>query len=206
VDVVGERTPLALFDPGADAGQLAFTRIGDAGRLGLFRVALSGVTGRPVFHLELPTHRGGAALEDYTASLVIQDRIRARQEAIALADSVRIRLRGLGAHQVLHVALMEDDGTTWSAAVSVDSTWSERSLPLTAFTLGSGVLLPEGFPGEWSYWVAPAAGRGASGDGPRLGHLERLQLSLQREEGVAVSPGSYGVEIEAVMLGFGTAH
>jgi hypothetical protein len=98
---------------------------------------------------------------------------------------------------------MEDDGTSWSAAVPVDSTWSEQSVPLAAFTAGRGVLLPQGFPGEWSYWVEPAAGRGGSVDRPRLGRVERLQLSLRREDGVTVTPGSYGVEVESVALGFG---
>ena len=135
---------------------------------------------------------------------------------MAGADALHLRLRGLGPHQVLHVTLMEDDGTSWSAAVSVDTTWSERSLPLTAFTLGRGVLLPEGFPGEWNYWVGPAAGRGVgvgvgvgtggsgSADRPRLDRVERLQLSLRREagEGVTVTPGSYGVEVESIVLGF----
>jgi len=199
---VGTRTPLSLFSPGDDAARLTFSRIGDAGRTGLFRLGLSDATGRPVFHLELPVHRNGEALDDYTASLVVQDRIRARREAIASADAVRIRLRGLGPHQVLHVTLMEDDGTSWTAAVPADSAWSEQSLPLSAFTIGRGVLLPEGFPGEWNYWVGPAAGRGGAADRLRVGHVERLQLSLRREAGVAVTPGSYGVEVESAMIAF----
>jgi len=34
--------------------------------------------------------------------------------------------------------------------------------------------------------------------------VERLQLSLRREagEGVTVTPGSYGVEVESIVLGF----
>ncbi len=203
LDVVGAKTPLRLFTPGADAPRLAFTRIGDAGRRGLFRVALSAVTGQPVFHFELPVTASGWSPADYTASLVIKDRIRARAESIGGADAVHLRLRGLGPHQVLYVTLMEDDGTSWSAAVPVDSTWSEQSVPLAAFTAGRGVLLPQGFPGEWSYWVEPAAGRGGSVDRPRLGRVERLQLSLRREDGVTVTPGSYGVEVESVALGFG---
>jgi hypothetical protein len=203
LDVVGPRTPLTLFDPGADAENLAFSRIGDAGRRGLFGLAFSAVTARPIFHFELPVRRNGEALADYTASLVIKDRIAARQETVAGAGAVRVRLRGLGPHQVLHVTLMEDDGTSWTARLSVDSTWSERVLPLAAFTVGRGVLLPEGFPGEWNYWVGPAEGRGGTDDGPRLDHVERLQLSLRAEPGVAVTPGSYGVEVESVTLGFG---
>ena len=192
--VVGSETPLRLFDPGRDAARLAFTRIGDAGRRGLFHLALSGVTGRLVFHFELPVAANGWRPADYTASLVIRDRIRARQETIDGADELRLRLRGLGPQEVLHVTLMEDDGTSWTAAVPVDSTWSEPSLPLAAFTLGRGVLLPEGFPGEWNYWVGPAEGRGGPGDRPRLDHMERLQLSLR-------APG--GVEVESIVLGFG---
>jgi len=202
VDVVGARTPLRLFTPRADAPRLTFTRIGDAGRRGLFRVGMSPVTGEPVFHLELPVDASGWSPADYTASLVIEDRIRARHEGIAGAEGVRLRLRGLGARQVLHVSLMEDDGTTWSAVVTVDSTWTEQTLPLSAFTAARGVLLPQGFPSDWSYWVGPAAGRGGSADRPRLEHVERLQLSLRREEGVVVKAGAYGVEVEWVVLGF----
>jgi len=200
VDVVGPQTPLRLFDPAADAAQLAFTRLGDAGRRGQFHLALSDVTGQPVFHFELPVNASGAAPADYTASLVIKDRIRARQEAITRGDALRVRLRGLGRRQVLHLTLMEDDGTSWSTAVAVDSTWSEQAIPIAALTLGRGVLLPEGFPGEWNYWVGPAAGRGGSGDGPRLDRVERLQLSLRREQGVQILPGTYGVEVGSIVL------
>jgi hypothetical protein len=200
LDVVGPRTPLTLFDPRGDAALLAFTRIGDAGRRGLFRVGLSAVTGRPVFHFELPVDTGGWSPADYTASLVIKDRIRARRETVGAADGFHVRLRGLGPRQVLHVTLMEDDGTSWSAAVPVDSTWNERDLPLAAFRVARGVLLPQGFPGEWNYWVGPAAGRGGAADRPRLDRLERLQLSLRREEGVGMTAGTYGVEVEWITM------
>ena len=196
-DVVAKTTPLRIFDPGNDAARLAFTRIGDAGRRGLFRVALSQATGQPVFHLELPVDS-----PDYTASLVVKSRVLARHETINDARELRLRLRGLGARQTLHVTLMEDDGTSWTAALQVDSTWSEQVIPLGRFTIGRGVLLPEGFPGEWNYWVGPAAGRGGATDRPRLEHLERLQLSLRRENGVTAKPGTYGVDVESVTLGF----
>ena len=197
------RTPLRLFNPGADAARLAFTRIGDAGRLGLFRVPFSGVTGQPVFHFERPVDAHGWSPEEYTASLVIKDRIGARQETLADADALHVRLRGLGARQILHVTLVEDDGTSWSTAVTADSSWSEQSLPLASFTQSRSVLLPEGCPGEWNYWVGPAAGRSGSADQLRLDRVERLQLSLRREDGVPVATGSYGVVVEWIRLGFG---
>ncbi len=203
LDVVNPGIPLLLFSPRSDAARLTFTRIGDAGRRGLFRMGMSPVTGQPVFHLELPVDRSGWSPADYTASLVIKERIDARRETIGSANAVQLRLRGLGQRQVLHLTLMEDDGTSWSAAAPVDSAWSEPSLPLSVFTAANGVLLPQGFPGEWSYWVPPAAGRGGSGDRPRLDRVERLQLSLRREEGIKASAGSYGVEVEWIALGFG---
>ena len=194
LEVVGERTPVVLFRAAADAGHLVFSRIGDAGRRGLFRVGVSPATGAPVFHLELPVRPGREPIPDYTASLVIKDRVTARGASIARADSIRVLARGLGAHDVLHLTLMEDDGTSWTTAIPVDSTWSEKVVPLSAFTIGRGVLLPEGFPGEWNYWVGPAAGRGAAGDAPRLEHVERIQMSLR--------PGTTGMEVESVVLTF----
>jgi hypothetical protein len=203
LDVVNPGTPLTLFTPRTDAARLNFTRIGDAGRRGLFRLGVSDVTGQPIFHLELPVDTSGWSPADYTASLVIKDRIGSRKEAIAGADALRLRVRGLGARQLLHVMLMEEDGTSWTSAVPLDSAWGEKALPLAGFTAGRGVLLPQGFPGEWSYWVGPAAGRGGAGDRPRLVRIERMQLSLRREEGVRATRGGYGVEVEWVALGFG---
>jgi hypothetical protein len=202
-DVLGERAALRLFDPASDASRLAFTRIGDAGRRGLFRIEIAEPTGRPVFHLSLPVDSNGWSPDDYTASLAVGDRITARGGTIAAAHAVRLRLRGLGPRQVLHVTLMEADGTSWTRAVSVDSTWREPALPLAGFAAGRGVKLPQGFPGEWNYWVGPAEHRGGAGDGPGLERVERLQLSLRREEGAPVTPDGYGVEIESVTLEFG---
>ena len=202
LDVVGSRTPLRLFDPGADAAQLAFTRIGDGGRRGLFRVPFSNLTGLPVFHFERPVDPRGWSPDDYTASLVIKDRIDARHPSLADADALQVRLRGLGPSQLLHLTLVEDDGTSWSTTVATDSSWSEQTLPLTSFTLSRGVLLPEGFPGERNYWVGPAAGRAGSTNRLRLERVERLQLSLRRQAGVTITPGSYGVEVESILLSF----
>jgi hypothetical protein len=195
-DVVNPATPLRIFDAATDAPRLAFTRIGDAGRRGLFRVVMSSTTGQPGFHFELPVDSSsGWSPPDYTASLVINSRAAARKETITAARELRVRLRGLAARQTVHLTLMEDDGTSWTTALSADSTWQEQSVSLTQLTAGRGVLLPEGFPGEWNYWVGPAAGRGGNGDHVRLDHLERIQISLRPREG-------RGVEVEWIALGF----
>ena len=203
LDVVGPRTSLTLFDPATDIPRLTFTRIGDAGRRGLFSVPIAERTGRPVFHLALPVDSIGWSPADYAASLTVVDRVGAREGTIAAATAVRLRLRGLGPRQTLHVTLMEDDGTSWSSALTVDQAWSERTLPLDSFAVARGVKLPQGFPGEWNYWVGPAEGRGSRGDRLRLEHLERLQLSLRPEGAGNPAPDRYGVEVEWVSLEFG---
>ncbi|HEY0019280.1 MAG TPA: hypothetical protein VGC13_23465 [Longimicrobium sp.] len=200
--VVAPTVPLRLLWPAEDASRLAFTRIGDAIRTGIFSIVPSAQTGDAALHLELPVNVGGLSPDDYTASLVVRDRVAPRAETLARATGVRIRLRGVGPRQTLHLTLMEQDGTSWSAAISPDTTWSERVIPITGFRAARGVKLPLGYPGTWNYWVEPAAGRGGPGDAPRLPELERLQLSLRREPGMDVQPGTYGVEVESVTLMF----
>jgi hypothetical protein len=198
---VKSTTAVSLFQPLADAPRLAFTRIGDAGRRGIFRTLTSPVSGNALFHLELPVFNG-RGLPDYTASLVLDDRLTGRRADLARAQGIRVRLRGLGTRQQLHLTLVEHDGTSWSTAIAVDSTWQDCTIPLTDLRVARAVLLPQAFPGDWNYWIGPAAGRGTPNDRPHLGDLERLQLSLRDEPGMTLSPGSYGVEIESVVLTF----
>lgn len=201
--IVGPRVPLRLLVPEEDAPSLAFTRIGDAGREGMFRVVPSGASGEPALHLGLPVAADPRENpEDYTASLVVADRIASRGETIAAATAVRIRLRGVGAPQRIRLTLMERDGTSWSAAIDPDTTWADTTIPLSAFRTARGVKLPLGYPGRWNYWVPPAAGRGGSGDSVRLLLVERLQLSLRAEPGARERPGVQAVEVESVTLVF----
>ena len=56
------------------------------------------------------------------------------------------------------------------------------------------------FPASGTTGWGPPRAAAATADRLRLDHVERLQLSLRREEGVNVSPGSYGVEVESIVL------
>jgi hypothetical protein len=199
--VVRPTTLLRLFSPGEDVARLAFTRIGDAGRSGLFRLVPSPASGEPALHLALPVFDGRGP-DDYTASLVVKERIAGRGDDIERARAVVVRLRGLGARQTLHVTLVEDDGTSWSVAVPADSTWSERTIRLTDFAPARAAMLPQGFPGQWNYWMGPAFGRGGSGDKVRIARVERLQLSVRRADAATLAPDAYGAEVEWVKLLF----
>ena len=193
--VVVPSTPLTLFRAGEDVQHLAFSRIGDGWREGIFRVLQSAADGEPVFHFELPRFNGRGP-DDYTASLVVGDRIAARGATVRQAAAVRVRLRG-GTGDVVHLTLVEHDGSSWSAEVAADTAWAERTVPLTAFKPARSAMLPEGFPGEWSYWVSAPPGRGGAADGVRVEEVERVQLSL-RPGGSSVPR----VDVEWVMLAF----
>jgi hypothetical protein len=201
-DVADATTALGLFVPASDAKRLAFTRIGDAGRLGLFHLSLSPLTGEPTFHFALPVDSSGWSPADYTASLTIGERVRARAASVDAASGIALRIRGLGARQTLHVTLVEEDGTSWGAALAVDSTWSVKHIPIGSLRVVESVKLPEGFPGEWNYWMEAAEGRGARGDRPRLEKVEQLQLSLRSADAKSPTPDGYGVEVESVTLEF----
>lgn len=201
LDVIDPGTPLTLFAPGVDASRLAFTRIGDGGRTGLFSVPFSSVTGAPVIHLELPS-ADALTHADYTASLMVSERVAPRRAEMSGVAALRLRVRGLARQQPLHLTLMESNGTSWSAVVRADSGWSEELVPLSAFTVGRGVMLPQGFPGQWNYWVGAATGRGGRGDRPRLEQLERLLFSLRPDGRRAATTARPGVEVEWVRLEF----
>jgi hypothetical protein len=199
--VVSPTTPLVLLRPAEDVSRMAFTRIGDAGRQGIFRVVTPEITGEPAFHLELPVTNNWSP-EDYTASVTINDRIAARGASIGDAKAMVVKLRGIGRSQTVHLTLVERDGTSWSAPLTADPDFVERVIPLTEFKSARGVMLPQGFPGQWLYWLSPAMGRGGAGDSVRMGEVERLQISLRRPVDRVVRAGEYGVEIEKVMLAF----
>ena len=63
----------------------------------------------------------------------------------------------------------------------------------------AGEVVPEGPVAR----VGPAEGRGGVGDRLRPERLERLQLSLRRDDSGKVSPDGYGVEVEWVRIEFG---
>ena len=76
-----------------------------------------------------------------------------------------------------------------------DTTWSERTIPLARFRAARSAMLPEGFPGEWNYWLSAPPGRGGAGDAVRPGEIERVQLAV-RPSATSVPR----VDVESVLL------
>ena len=180
---------------------LSFSRIGDGWREGVFQLVLSEESGQAALHMELPMNVGGISPEDYTASLFVGDRIASRGPFVRAASVVRLRARGVGPATTVHVTLVEEDGTSWSAPVRLEpGDWRDIAVPLRNFRIARGVKLPQGYPSNWNYWIEPAVGRGRPGDTLRLTEVERLQLSLRATDARGAVPGSFGFEIESIEL------
>jgi hypothetical protein len=198
--IVRPQTPLLLFNPEQDLNKMAFTRIGDAIRFGIFEMKPSDVNGRAVFRLYFPISFN-RTLDDYTMSLTVKERIDSRKEEIKAAKSLRINARGSTGQLAAFITLVESDGTSWSKKIILSKDWKDIIIPVNELSISKGVKLPQGFPQRWNYWIEPATGRGGPGDHVHMDKVERLQISL-RPSGGKVPDTNPWTEISEVVLIF----
>ncbi len=171
-------TPIRLLDPAEDLDDMAFTRIGDGIRWGIFQLMPASNTGEAAIRLGLPLSYD-RTLDDYTVSVPVGAKLAARKDYLDTAKKLTLHLRGVSQRQELFVTLVESDGTSWSRRIEATSEWGDLELDLASFDLSKGVKLPLGYPGRWNYWFTPAEGRGFPGDGVQLDKVEWLQLSIR---------------------------
>lgn len=169
-----------LFDAERDVSLLSVSRSGEA-RNGPGRL----VPGSDASHKALVLAAGARVPEDFSMSLYVSDR--------SLAGSkLRIKLRGRSSGARVRVVLVDKDGGAWGALVPAPTEWGEVVLDLSALQPCRWAMLPQAFPGTWSYWAsAPAGDRVLD-----IRKVERFQLSLRRED----VPLGAGVEIESVTV------
>jgi hypothetical protein len=177
-NVIEAETPLRLFLPQEDVNDLAFTRIGDNIRWGIYKLLPSDQDENLVIRLFFPQSMD-KTLDDYTMSLVVKDRIKARGENMKKAASILVKARSENEGREMFISLMESDGTTWSKKIAVTKEWKDYIIPIKDFLPSKGVLLPLSYPERWDYWVDPAKGRGLAGDYLQMNKVERLQISLR---------------------------
>jgi hypothetical protein len=111
---------------------------------------------------------------------------------------LRIRARAVGrAADRLEVALVERDGSAWSAVLELTEAWQHFVVPVSSLRPASLALLPRPYPQFLPYLLEPAATR----DRPRLVELDGLQFSVSAdlfsESDVA---GAHGFAIERVVV------
>ncbi len=179
--VIKEKTPLRLLNPLEDANKLAFTRIGDGIRFGIYKLLPASNTGEAAFRLELPLSYD-KNLRDYTISVPVKEKITSRKSDLSGAKTLVLQAKGVNQQQQAYVTLVEKDGTSWSKKIDLQSEWKNIEVPLASLELSKGAMLPLGYPGEWRYWFEPAAGRGGNGDKIKMENVEWIQLSVRQSD------------------------
>lgn len=179
--VIEEKIPLRVLTPSEDANKLAFTRIGDGIRFGIYKLIPSSQTGEAAFHLELPLTYD-KDLADYTLSVPIKDKLAGRSNDITSAKSLVLNARGINQQQQAWITLVENDGTSWTKKIMLQSDWTNINIPLEQLELTKSPRLPQGYPGQWKYWVEPAAGRGSNNNKINMQNIEWIQLSIRQSD------------------------
>jgi hypothetical protein len=196
-EVVPAGSPLALFAPARDIANLAVSRSGES-RNRVAKAVDGSHPGTPAYPLAFPTER---MTDDFTASLYVGDRVADRGSAVAGAKAIRIRLRALEAPSVIRVTLVEKDGSAWSAKVFASCDWRDTVVPISSLRAAKSAMLPQGYPGTWSYWLSPPEGSTSI----HMAQVERLQFSLRRPDFGTISSvdaAQVSVAIESAALEF----
>lgn len=173
MEVLPDSSPYCLFSPKDDISYLSFTRIGDAIRQGIFNLLPTSEDPRGAIVLQLPTDKD-PDLKDYTFSLFIGDRI--RQIKGRVPNELVINGRG----SVAAITLIEIDGTSWSKEVRFHSEWSCQKISLMELRTGEGVMLPQGYPGNWNYWLS-APDLEKPSRTINIDNVETIQISVRPE-------------------------
>ena len=198
--VVDEEAPLSLIDPEKDAEYMAFTRIGDGGRQGIYDLVPGADHGLSSVRLYLPV-KADKSLDDYSLSLSVKNKILSRQPSISRVTGISIRVRGDLKGQDAFLTLVESDGTSWSEKLVISNNWNELFIPFEELEADKGVLLPQGFPERWNYWLSPAKGRGGEGDRIQPGRIENVQLSI-RPSTAQIPEDNPWIEVSTININF----
>ncbi len=196
-DVVPADAPLAIFDPARDIANLAVSRSGES-RNRVAKAVDGSRPGAPAYPLAFPSDR---MADDFTASLYIGDRVSDRGPAVSGAKALRVRLRAVAAPSVIRVTLVEKDGFAWSAKVFASREWKDADIPISSLRPARSVMLPQGYPGTWSYWLSPPGAKAAVD----MAQVERLQFSLRKPDFGTISsvdPSQATVAIDRAELVF----
>ena len=139
-------------------------------------------------------------LDDYTASLAIRNTILDASPLVSGAKVLRVKARGEGDGQHIHIALVESNGTSWSQQLTLSTQWQEHLVPLTDLKPARAVKLPLGFPGRWNYWLTAPKRRGGPGDRPLLSAVEHLQISFRPDRNTPSRQTDAWADINSITL------
>ena len=195
--IVPADSPLVLFDPARDAPSLSVSRSGES-RNRAPKAVEGSQPGTQAYPLAYPSER---MAEDFTASLFVGDRVSDGGTAVAAAKSIRVRLKAVNAPSVIRLTLVQKDGSAWSGKVFASTEWRDAVVPVASLRPARSAMVPQAYPGTWSYWLSSPAGAVAID----LAQVERLQFSLRSQDFgtiASVAPSQATVAIERVSLEF----
>jgi len=177
LEIIDNKQPRYIFSPKDDLSKLSFTRIGDNIRSGIFTLLPTDKDDKGVIKLKIPFDLD-KNLEDYSFSLFIGDRIKTLNNI----DEIKgLSINGKGKGNA-YITLIESDGTPWTLKIPFNDDWGTKTVLLSDFKIGKGIMLPQGFPGNWNYWLLPSNQRGSKNDSLNVGKVEKLQLSIRPDK------------------------
>jgi len=190
LEIIDNKQPLCIFSPKDDLSKLSFTRIGDNIRSGIFTLLSSDKDNEGIIKLKIPFNLD-KNLEDYSFSLFVGDYIKTLNN---IEEIKGLSINGKGKGNA-YITLIESDGTPWMAKIPFNTEWGAKTVLLSDFKIGKGIMLPQGFPGNWNYWLLPSEQRGSKNDSLNIGKVEKLQISMRpsKEQNGEVQIGSISI-------------
>jgi hypothetical protein len=195
VPVVGEGSPVLLFDGRQDLGHVLYPHPWEYVS---FRTEIA--SGSEPGALAL-----SAVVEDFTRTphhfalrTFLPKGRRTRLSEVTEHGVLHIRARAAGrASDRLEVSVVERDGAAWGTVLDLTDQWREFAIPVSALRPTALALLPRPYPQFLPYLRAPTTTRAA----PRLADLDGLQFSVAAnlfQGGEAAGP--HGFRIDRVVL------
>jgi hypothetical protein len=191
---------MRLLNPQVDYSQLSFVRPGESYRQALFQIVPGEGADESALSLTLPD-LGKDTPARYAAALYVGDVIAARPSDAAQARIVEVKLQATGGtRKSIDVALIERDGTAWTASVAAGPSWTTVRIPVGEFRVARSIHIPSPFPGLWNYWREASVLRGGAGDRLQGDHIERLQLTVYPNSGDHAGDNARGAQVESIRL------
>lgn len=189
LNVVPANGAIPLFEPATDAANLSVSRSGE-GRNAVETLVPGSTPDRKALNFRIPTWLRQVQ-EDFTVSAYIGD----HAPLLPREGKLLIRLRAKSAGIVAHLTLVDREGNAWSTPLRPTTDWQTLEIPLQALQPARWPMLPQAYPGTWSYWADSKPGAKLE-----TKNLERLQFSLRRADLGATQKPDLGVEIESVAI------
>lgn len=190
---------VSLLQVRKQAPYLAFSRIGDGIRYPLYKLVADSIQGKPALKLEFPSQLD-THLTDYTVRVPIGNLCAPRADLDSNEVEVAIRARGRSGAQEGWLTFIDSYGRCWAHLIPLTNQWHWYTFLLSSMKPSRGVNLPEGFPGNWDYWIPMQASLGGAPAKLVVSALQSMELSLRSEAGNEARPEPSMIEISDIDL------